>query len=324
MHVAPIPADEEQRLKALQALGVLDTDPEERFDRLTRMAKRLFGVKMVLISLVDAKRQWFKSRQGLDAYETPRDVSFCGHAVLSDELMQVPDAWLDPRFVDNPLVIGAPHVRFYAGQPLHAPDGSRVGTLCLIDIAPRELSSEERELLKDLAITVEHELAMVQLAMLDELTGLSNRRGFVLQLEQTLALCRRLERSALLLYFDLDRFKQINDLHGHSEGDRVLRDFAELLRQTTRGSDVLGRLGGDEFVALLPGADTTDRDHVLQRLDQALADYNADAQRDWLLGYSVGWALAPEGRAASAAELMAAADQQMYLQKRQHRSEARP
>lgn len=324
MQVAPIPADEEQRLQALRALGILDTSPEERFDRLTRMAKRLFGVKMVLINLVDAKRQWFKSRQGLDACETPRDISFCGHAVLSDELMHVSDAWLDPRFADNPLVTGAPQVRFYAGQPLHAPDGSRVGTLCLIDSSPRELDGEERELLKDLAITVEHELAMVQLAMVDELTGLSNRRGFGLQLAQTLALCRRLESSALLLYFDLDHFKQINDLHGHSAGDKVLRDFAELLRQTTRGSDVLGRLGGDEFVALLTGADTADRDLVLQRLDQAVADYNAEPGRDWLLGYSVGWALAAEGQSLGGAELMAAADQQMYLQKQQHRREARP
>jgi len=318
---APIPADDVQRLASLRALSVLDTAPEERFDRLTRMAKRLFGVQTVLVSLVDANRQWFKSAQGLDVCEMPRDISFCGHAILQEAPMVVPDTLLDPRFADNPLVASEPRVRFYAGHPLAAPDGQRVGTLCLVDASPRTLDDEELAMLADMARMVEHELAMVQLAMIDELTGLSNRRGFELLLDQTLALCRRLDRSVSLLFFDLDRFKDINDQHGHAVGDRVLADFAHLLRQTFRSSDLLGRLGGDEFVVLLSVSDLTERERALKRLNMAVQGYNADGLRGWELAYSVGFADAtPESRISGAA-LLVEADRRMYLQKRQHRQE---
>ena len=104
-----IPADEQERLRALQSLGILETESEERFDRLTRMARRMFGVPIALVSLVDAERQWFKSRVGLDAGETPRDISFCGHTILGDEIFVIEDARADVRFADNPLVTGAPH-----------------------------------------------------------------------------------------------------------------------------------------------------------------------------------------------------------------------
>ncbi len=316
---APIPGNEAQRLAALRALNVLDTAPEERFDRLTRMAKRLFGVQTVLVSLVDANRQWFKSAQGLDACETPRDISFCGHAILQDQPLVVSDAMLDVRFADNPLVVGEPFIRFYAGHPLAAPDGQKVGTLCLIDGQPRSLDEDELALLADMARMVEHELAMVQLAMIDELTGLSNRRGFELLLDQTLALCSRLNRSASLLFFDLDRFKDINDQHGHAVGDRVLADFAHLLRQTFRSSDLLGRLGGDEFVVLLSVSDLAERERALERLARSVQGYNADGSRGWELAYSVGFADAtPESRISGAA-LLAEADRRMYLQKQQHR-----
>src|SRR4029077_2723014 len=124
MKKAPIPANEEQRLAALRALGILETPPEERFDRITRLAKRLFGVPIALISLVDADRQWFKSCQGLCVRQTARDRSFCGHALLSPKPMGIPDAPRDERFADNPLVRAEPGIRFYAGQPLKAADGS--------------------------------------------------------------------------------------------------------------------------------------------------------------------------------------------------------
>jgi GAF domain-containing protein len=156
---APLPPDEERRLLALQSLQLLDTPPEERFDRHTRIASRLFDVPIALVSLVDRDRQWFKSRHGLDAPETPRDAAFCAHAILDREVLQVSDALQDPRFADNPLVTGSPRVRFYAGAPLSAADGSRVGTLCLIDQRPRELDEQQLALLRDLADLVEAELA---------------------------------------------------------------------------------------------------------------------------------------------------------------------
>lgn len=155
----PLPPDEPERLESLRAVGLLDTEAEERFDRITHLARVLFDVPIVLISLVDADRQWFKSRQGLQAKETPREVSFCGHAILGAEIFEVPDAAADERFRDNPLVAGAPDVRFYAGAPLAAPDGRRIGTLCLVDRKPRQLTQTQRQVLKELAVLVEHEIA---------------------------------------------------------------------------------------------------------------------------------------------------------------------
>ena len=155
---APVPEDEAQRLSALHRLRILDTPPEERFDRYTRIAAQLFDVPIALVSLIDRDRQWFKSRHGLDAVETPRETAFCAHAILDRAVLQVPDALQDPRFADNPLVAGPPRVRFYAGAPLAASDGSLVGTLCLIDQRARQLDEQQLRLLRDLASLVEAEL----------------------------------------------------------------------------------------------------------------------------------------------------------------------
>lgn len=137
MIAAPLPHNEKQRLKALRNLVILDTAPEERFDRISAFAAQEFGVPMALVSLVDRDRQWFKSNFGLEARETPRDISFCGHAVTQSAPLVVPDALEDPRFADNPLVIGHPYVRFYAGAGLRLPYGQVVGTLCVMDRRPR-------------------------------------------------------------------------------------------------------------------------------------------------------------------------------------------
>lgn len=154
-----IPDNEVQRLNALCGLNILDTPSEARFDRITRIAKKHFDVSIALVSLVDSERQWFKSRQGLDATETPRDISFCGHAILDDQVFYVPDALQDSRFHDNPLVTGGPKIRFYAGAPLHSPAGFKVGTLCIIDDKPRQFNQEELNVLGDLADMVDAELS---------------------------------------------------------------------------------------------------------------------------------------------------------------------
>lgn len=154
------PLNEQERLQALRSLRVLDTPFEERFDRITRLAADLFEVPIALVSLVDANRQWFKSCMGLDARETDRNISFCGHAILGAEILMIPDARADARFADNPLVVGEPHIRFYAGAPLTLEGGERVGTLCLIDRQPRRLSEREQGQLKALAEMVERELQL--------------------------------------------------------------------------------------------------------------------------------------------------------------------
>jgi HPt (histidine-containing phosphotransfer) domain-containing protein len=163
MLAAPIPEYDKERVAALHALQLLDTEAEERFDRVTRIASQLLDVPIALVSLVDENRQWFKSKCGLGADETGRDVSFCGHAILKDELFLIPDSLKDPRFADNPLVVGPPHVIFYAGMPLKAKSGYNVGTLCMIDNKPRTLSESQLKIISDIAKIAESEINVLTL-----------------------------------------------------------------------------------------------------------------------------------------------------------------
>lgn len=282
------PHDEQARLDTLRSLSILDTPPEERFDRLTRMAKRLFGVPIALVSLVDESRQWFKSCFGLSASETSRDISFCGHAILGNDLFIIPDTIVDERFADNPLVLNDPHIRFYAGCPLRAPNGSKLGTLCIIDRQPRNFGKDDFEALKDLASMVERELSAVQMATLDELTAISNRRGFMMLAQHSLHFCARQKLAASLVFIDLDKFKPINDTFGHAEGDRALAAFAEQIKTACRESDVFARIGGDEFAILLINTSKERADSVVLRLNQSLDKYNQEAKRGYDISFSYG------------------------------------
>lgn len=163
MLAAPIPAHEAERLAELRALKILDSPREDRFDTLVRLARHVFRVPIAYIALVDAERQWFKAQEGLDVDETPRSISFCGHAINQDGPLVVPDALLDSRFADNPLVTGGPRVRFYAGHPLAGPTGYKVGTLCLVDHEPREFDEYHQVGLTYLAGLVEQQLHLVDL-----------------------------------------------------------------------------------------------------------------------------------------------------------------
>ena len=150
-----LPPNEDDRLQALRQLLILDTPPEERFDRIAKFAANEFDMPIVLLSLIDENRQWFKARFGMQTCETDRGVSFCGHAILQDEIMVVPDVALDERFFDNPLVTDDPHIKFYAGAPLKLPSGQTIGTLCLIDRIPRQLDDIDLAILgslRDLAL----------------------------------------------------------------------------------------------------------------------------------------------------------------------------
>ena len=319
MKTPDTPADESARLDTLRSLQILDTAPEERFDRLTRLAKRVFDVPIALVSLIDRDRQWFKSKVGLDACETSRDISFCGHAILDDTVFVVPNAESDPRFADNPLVTGPPGIRFYAGCPLMMADGSKVGTLCIIDRRPRELSAEDQGLLEDLARIVERELSVVQLATTDDLTGLHNRRGFETLGTQALRLCRRVDGPASLLYFDLNGFKTVNDRFGHAAGDQVLTWFAQDIQETFRESDVLGRLGGDEFVVLATNIDAPNTDELLVRLRNAVALHDGVLDPDHRIAFSVGVAHFRPEEHADIGELLHEADELMYQDKGKQR-----
>lgn len=165
--IAPrLPADEAERLADLHGLALLDTPPEERFDRIVRLAMAVFDVPIAYIALIDSDRQWFKAKCGLAADHTGRDESFCGHTILQDDALIVADARDDARFRDNPLVTGPPFIRFYAGHPLAGGSGGNVGTLCLADSRPRHLAEHEVALLRELAAVAEREISLVDLARL--------------------------------------------------------------------------------------------------------------------------------------------------------------
>jgi len=156
----PIPRNEAERLNALRGYKILDTHPEDRFDDLTRLAALICRTPIALVSLVDEDRQWFKSKIGLAASETPREDAFCAHAIVTQDLLVVPDATRDPRFASNSLVLGEPHIRLYAGAPLTAPDGHNLGALCVIDRRPRRLSREQLEALRILSRQVVAEVTL--------------------------------------------------------------------------------------------------------------------------------------------------------------------
>jgi diguanylate cyclase (GGDEF)-like protein len=319
MKTPPVPGDEPARLAALRSLAILDTPAEERFDRITRLARRLFGVPMAAISLVDEDRQWFKSHPGLPISETPREVSFCGHAILGHQVMDVPDAAADERFRDNPLVSGDLAIRFYAGCPLKGPDGRTLGTLCVFDRSPRLFTPEDRALLRDLTEMAEHELAALRLATTDELTGLSNRRGFLALAQQAVAMCARAGQPACLSFIDLDGLKGVNDRLGHAAGDDLIRGFAEIMQRAFRNSDIVARLGGDEFVVLFTYcAEGTGALH--QRLEKAVDGHNAGQPAERRIAYSVGTVTIEPTSSRSIQEWLAEADARMYQRKREKRS----
>lgn len=182
MQAPALPEREAERLDALQSLRLLDTVREERFDRYVRLAKCLLDVPIASVSLVDANRQWFKGVDGLEVCETGRNVSFCGHAIHEKGVFYIPDAHEDPRFADNPLVTGAPHIRFYAGCPLFVPGGLAVGTLCVIDRRPRRMDEEQLLRLRDLADMLQRELcahALVQEVQRSGHAGLQSHSAFI-------------------------------------------------------------------------------------------------------------------------------------------------
>ncbi|MEK7470078.1 MAG: sensor domain-containing diguanylate cyclase [Planctomycetota bacterium] len=327
------PADEDRRLAALRALRILDTPSEERFDRITRTARRMFGVPIALITLVDGDRQWFKSCQGLGVNETARSISFCGHAILNDAPMVVADAAADPRFHDNPLVTGDPNIRFYAGCPLKSPDGAKLGTLCLIGREPRTFSTEEVVALQDLAAWAEGELSQVRLgetqlaliqerdefkrrAMIDALTQVWNRGTIIEILKAEVARAARQSHALSVAMVDCDRFKEINDTQGHAAGDAVLRELAQRFRGAIRAYDAVGRYGGEEFLVVLPDCTSPPARALSERLREGVAGAAFEAGKGKLaVTVSVGVATMDRGAVATAEDLVAAADDALYRAK---------
>lgn len=344
---APIPTNEARRLASLENYRILDTLPETYYDDVTRLASLLCGSPIALVSLVDGERQWFKSRVGLDAASTSRDDAFCAHAVCEPEqVMVVGDATRDARFERNPLVLGEPHIRFYAGAPLVTTEGDAVGTLCVIDRAPRELTAAQTEGLRTLARTViaqlelrrnlsameqilleqEQDLASLEdrkrrieeshvrlqlTANTDALTALLNRRGLEHRLDEEFALATRYLAPLSILVVDVDRFKQYNDSFGHRSGDDALCRLAALLREATREFDVVARYGGEEFVVVLPNTGAPGAVVLAERV-RRMVQQAAWPQRQ--VTVSIGAATQQPGMSTPTA-LFEAADAALYAAK---------
>lgn len=334
MHAPTITPDEPERLAALRALRLLDTPIEERFERLTRLAKRSFGVAISAISLIDKDRQWFKSIQGLPVCETSRDVSFCGHAIHSDDVMVVNNATEDVRFHDNPLVTGDPNIRFYAGCPLHTADGRRVGTLCLIDSQPRgEFRHEDQLMLRDIARMVEDEMNLKTVARaqgslieeldrarlaaaVDPLTRIWNRGAILDILRRELSGRAMPGHGTGVVMIDFDHFKKINDVHGHPAGDAVLREGVTRMLSMVRAIDAIGRYGGEEFIAVLTACTETELGQIAERLRASIDGYPMVASGA-LLGVSASFGTAwhASGNPIEPEALIAIADAALYRAK---------
>jgi diguanylate cyclase (GGDEF)-like protein len=258
--------DEEARLAALKGYQVLDTAPEETFDRITRLATAVLQVPIALVSLIDRDRQWFKSHQGLAASQTPRDFSFCAHAIEQSEPLIVRDATLDPRFADNPLVTGDPYIRFYLGVQLVDRNGFNLGTICCIDRTPRNPTPDQIAILQDLARIVVDSLEMRLLAATDSLTGAMTRRAFLEVARRDIGFARRHARPLACVLIDADHFKAINDTHGHAAGDLALRRLVSICNAQLRSTDYICRYGGEEFAGILRETDLVSGFSVAERL----------------------------------------------------------
>ncbi|WP_225867471.1 sensor domain-containing diguanylate cyclase [Cyanobium sp. NIES-981] len=247
----PLPADEPDRQRDLERYGVLDSPDDTHFDRLVRLASTVLETPIALISLIDKNRQWFLARHGLDITETPREQAFCAHTITEGEPLVVPDARTDPRFCTNPLVLGEPGIRFYAGAPLASAEGHNLGSLCVIDRQPRRLSAAQVKLLQELADLVVRELELRRQTSLCPLTGLANRMSFLEQGQRELNRALRDGDPMALLLIDIDQFSTINNRWGHQTGDELLRAVAEVCRSQRRPRDLLGRMRDDAFAILM-------------------------------------------------------------------------
>ncbi len=334
--------DEPLRLAALRSLNVVATPLEERFERITRMTQRMLGVDIAAISLVEADRQYFKSIQGLSVCETSRDISLCGHAILGEKIMVIPDARIDKRFANNPLVTGPPHIVFYAGAPLRSVEGLALGTLCVVSSTPKDFDAEDRERLQDMAYVAESELragmanavqeALVEQitvehrrALIDPLTRMWNREGIIRLGEDTVSKLNTIEGGAAVVMVDLDNFKQINDTYGHAAGDEVLRVASRRMLTALRESDLVGRLGGDEFLFVLsPCESATMAGEVAERVRGRLNAGPIHTESGEIrLNATMGVRFFERGWEGTLAELMKSSDAALYERKRMGRGAVR-
>jgi diguanylate cyclase (GGDEF)-like protein len=265
------------------------TPLEERFERITRIARRALLAPVAAISLLNENKQWFKSAAGWGISELPRDEAICKLTVEANQIVMIGDTLADPRVAKLPVVAAAPRFRAYAGHPLVDEHGACIGTFCVFDLKPREFAPVDRQTLTDLAALAQRELLSDQLtnanaaltsklgmarreALMDPLTHLWNRRGASVLLKAAFASADQRGAPLALALLDLDNFKRINDTRGHQAGDEVLRRVASRLLSTVRGDDAICRLGGDEFLVLMADTDAAIASRVAERIRRAITE----------------------------------------------------
>ena len=323
------------RYEALQRLHLLEGPPPGDVDRLVRLASYLADGSAAAVHLVDEDSQHRVAAVGAPLVRTAAADSMCLQAVESGEVVYTPDATLEPRFAGSPYVTGQDPVRMYFAAPLRDSRGTALGTLCVFDGRAHELGEQQRALLTDLAAATATSLelhglvgSLAHAATHDPLTGLPNRLLFGDRLAGALARSLRRPGEPLLVLVDLDRFKAVNDEHGHLAGDEVLREVAARLRRSVRKADSAARFGGDEFVVLFEEVPSpASAAHLAGRLRQDLAPpyllrpgSSARGADEVMCEASLGDALAVPGELAY--ELLGRADLRLYEDKR--RRAARP
>lgn len=281
---------EQQRLQSLEAMHLVERLKGARYERLTFLAKQLWNVDNSYISLIDKDFQWIKASQANMPSKTKRTEAFCNFTIGQEQVLVVKDARADSRFTDNQLVRESPFVQFYAGAAIHAPNGEKLGALCLMHCQPRAFSDSDRELLQQLAKQVDAEIAANPVLDEDHLSGLLNRRGFESRAEQILKLCAQHNYLLSMCYFDLDNFKAITALHGQLAGDEALINFARMLQQAFNEMALFARLGGYEFVVMNLSGSVADSKESLRKMAVLVDEYNAQQNPGLRMAYSYGLA----------------------------------
>ncbi|MFI4896454.1 MAG: GAF domain-containing protein [Phycisphaerales bacterium JB059] len=310
----PLSPDEPFRLEALRELQLVDTPLEASFERITRMAQRMLGMPIAALSLVEADRQWFKSIQGLDCEQTDRDAAFCAYTILGNEPVVVQDARQDPRFERNPLVTGEPFIVSYAGAPVRAPGGMRIGSLCVIGRRPREFTPEDIEVLEDLAAVAEAEFESVlrrvrtgdapapspeeRRKLVDSTTRLWNREGVMGQAEASLRRVAGSLHGAAIGILQIDNLEQIHAERGSEGRDEALRVGAKRVLASAGESSVVGRLRNGRFMVLLNDVSSLVEAGVrMARIGASVRRLRADSQeRHVRLAATTGFCYIEPGR----------------------------